>query len=287
MLCPPAPEDACAGGDGAAIREAFLREINTERTGRRLAPLRLSPPLCAMAQERAEEIVREGDVEFDPLSERELFERAREAGYQMSFLSELVIQADGDIASVVSSWTKGAREASLREEIRDLGVGYGLLEDAPLYVLLFGLSAAEFFADKTAGLADREQLRAEMFERVNRERKNARLPPLRQNPHLERAAQRHAEDMLARSFYGHETPEGRTPFRRALLAGYTPRSIAENIARGQFAVGQVMDGWMESQVHRNNILNPSFSEVGFGFAHGRNKSGHAVFWVQVFGSPRR
>lgn len=288
LAAPALPsENGCSNDDARPIRQAFLREINAERSSRRLAPLRLSPPLCAMAQERANEIAREGDLEFDLLPEQELLRRARRAGYEMGFLSELVLQAEGDIPSLVSSWTRQAREVSLREEIRDIGVGYGLLDDAPLYVLFFGLSAEEFFAGKSAGLEDRKRLRREMLERVNRERKKARLPILYENPLLERAAQRHAEDMLARSFYGHETPEGRTPSQRARAAGYTPRSVAENIARGQFSVGEVMDGWMGSEVHRRNILNPFFSEVGFGFAHGKNESEPAVFWVQVFGRPRR
>ena len=124
-----------------------------------------------------------------------------------------------------------------------------------------------------------------MLARVNSERVRAGLPPLRREEHLERAAQRHAQDMLARSFYGHETPQGVGPFARALAAGYRPGSIGENVARGQFSVEEVMDGWIKSPPHRRQLLDPEFSEVGFGFAHGHNADGYQTYWVQLFGRP--
>jgi uncharacterized protein YkwD len=92
--------------------------------------------------------------------------------------------------------------------------------------------------------------------------------------------------MLARSFYGHETPEGRTPLDRVQASGYAPSTVAENIARGQFSVEEVMDGWMESRTHRVNILGRHFTEAGLAYAMGINEAGPAVYWVQVFATPR-
>jgi uncharacterized protein YkwD len=164
-------------------------------------------------------------------------------------------------------------------------VAVGRLGGSPLYALFFGLSQEEDLERRTAPLADRESVMQEMLDRVNRERRKARLHPLRLHPALNRAAQRHAEDMYARSFYGHGTPEGRTPLERVRAAGYAPLSVAENVARGQVTVKEVMDGWMDSRVHRVNILGRDFSHVGFGLAYGVNAMGPTVLWVQVFGTP--
>ena len=58
---------------------------------------------------------------------------------------------------------------------------------------------------------------------------------------------------------------------------------AENIAKGQFSVVEVMTGWMNSEGHRANILDPDFTEVGFGFSYGLNNNGFEVIWAQNFG----
>ena len=44
-----------------------------------------------------------------------------------------------------------------------------------------------------------------------------------------------------------------------------------------------MEGWMASSGHRENILNPTFEDAGFGFALGRLPDGYQVIWVQSFG----
>jgi uncharacterized protein YkwD len=91
--------------------------------------------------------------------------------------------------------------------------------------------------------------------------------------------------MLARAFYGHESPEGRDAWSRARTAGYRALIVGENIAQGQSSLEEVMTGWMESPEHRKNILNPLYAEAGFGLAVGRNAQGYQVLWVQVFARP--
>ena len=76
-------------------------------------------------------------------------------------------------------------------------------------------------------------------------------------------------------------------FGRTREAGYAADSVGENIAKGQRSVDEVMKGWMQSNEHRRNILNPMFTEAGYGVALGRMPQGDEVLWVQVFGRPRR
>jgi uncharacterized protein YkwD len=119
---------------------------------------------------------------------------------------------------------------------------------------------------------------------VNAERQKANLSPVTWNAKLETAAQGHADDMRVRNYFDHNTPEGLTPVDRMKAAGYVVTctqcswSVAygENIARGQTTPEQVMNDWMNSEHHRENILSKDFREIGVGIS--------GTYWVQDFGS---
>lgn len=277
-----------AGPDPFSER-VFLENINSQRAARGLPRLELDPNLSNFARKRADEVLAAEGGEPATVVGEALHQRARGSGYDARFLAELVVEAeDSDLSGVQAAWAEGntGRPMILRDDIRDLGIGIGRRDKLRVYVFYFGLSAHESFARRTAALADRAALTREMIARVNQERQKARLQPLLVNPRLDSAAQRHAEDMLKRSFYGHENPDGQGPLQRALAAGYRPLSVGENIARGEFTLAEVMEGWMASEPHRRDLLDPNYREVGFGFSHGKNANGYQVFWVQVFGRER-
>ncbi|MET9346419.1 CAP domain-containing protein [Streptomyces termitum] len=114
---------------------------------------------------------------------------------------------------------------------------------------------------------------------VNAERAKAGCGPLTANATLTRAAQGHSDDMAARDFFDHTNPDGDGPGERVTAAGYPWTTYGENIAMGQTTPEQVMEGWMNSQGHRENILNCSFKEIGVGV----QKDG-GPYWTQVFGA---
>jgi uncharacterized protein YkwD len=109
---------------------------------------------------------------------------------------------------------------------------------------------------------------------VNRERQQAGLTPLLWSAQLAEAAQNHAFDMYFHGFYGHTSPEGRTPSDRARMAGY-PHGAGENIAQGAYSVGSVHQAWMKSPDHKANILNARYRVIGCGRV--------GWYWVQNFG----
>ncbi len=111
---------------------------------------------------------------------------------------------------------------------------------------------------------------------VNDERSKAGCGPVAEEPHLDRAAQGHSDDMSARDYFSHDTPEGDDFADRITEAGY-PRPGAENIAKGASSAEQVMQMWMNSSGHRDNILNCSLKKIGVGVA----TSGW--YWTQDFG----
>jgi uncharacterized protein YkwD len=267
-------------------RREFVERINAVRKTAGVAPLRLSGPLSSVAQKRAGEIAAGGDIQGS--AAREDARRATEAGFEPRVVSEIAARADGDVASVVSGWRES--ESSTAQDLigadyREVGVGVSL-EGTPLYVVLLGLSWEDFVREKTAPYADLERMRREMLARVNRERAGRGLAPLRRHPRLDDAAQAHARDMFARRYYSHDTPEGKNVMDRIQAAGYRARYAGENIARGQYSVEEVMDGWMGSETHREHLLSSVFNDVGFGLAFGKNPGGHEILWVQDFGRPK-
>ncbi|MBY0459221.1 MAG: CAP domain-containing protein [Gemmataceae bacterium] len=117
--------------------------------------------------------------------------------------------------------------------------------------------------------------------RTNEARKKADLKPLAVNPKLVEAARKHGENM-ARSGKLEHTLDDKNPTDRVKAAGYKPRLVGENIAAGQKDADEVVTGWLDSPVHRDNILDKNFTEIGV--AAVKDDKGR-VYWVQVFGQP--
>src|SRR6202022_2250025 len=182
-------------------------------------------------------------------------------GYEARVLSEVLVQVDGDIEAVLAAAEEDSAFAGevSRLDVSDLGIGVSRVDDVPLYVFVFARAWPAFFADKILELADLPRVRAALLARVNRERAAAGLSPVRAAPLLDEAALRHARDMLARSYYAHDTLEGARALERARAAGYKPRFVGENIARGQYSPDEVMDGGMASQIPRATILANFFA----------------------------
>ncbi|MEV8415138.1 CAP domain-containing protein [Streptomyces niveus] len=115
---------------------------------------------------------------------------------------------------------------------------------------------------------------------VNAERAKAGCGPVSANSQLQTAALRHSQDMAAKDYFDHNSPDGKDPGDRITAAGYRWTTYGENIARGQQTAAEVMKGWMNSPGHRANILNCAFKEIGIGV---HDASG-GPWWTQAFGA---
>lgn len=107
----------------------------------------------------------------------------------------------------------------------------------------------------------------EMLILVNQARQDLKLPLLMEDEKLRDLARNYARDMLTRGFFSHYNPEGESPFDRMAKVGISYTTAGENLA---FApnVTIVHQGLMESQGHRENILNPTFGKIGIGVVDG-------------------
>lgn len=117
----------------------------------------------------------------------------------------------------------------------------------------------------------------------NNERVKAGVTPLVLDKQLDAAAGKHAVWMAAANQLDHTGPNGSSHSDRIKAEGYRPKASGENIAMGYSSVSAVMGGWMTSSGHRRNILNPVYSQCGFGMAvDGRGRK----WWCTVFASPK-
>ncbi|MFI1258577.1 CAP domain-containing protein [Streptomyces netropsis] len=126
--------------------------------------------------------------------------------------------------------------------------------------------------------APRASIAAHLLALVNRERVRAGRRPVRADARLARLAQDFSEDMARRGFFAHTDPDGRTPWDRAAKHGITTLG-GENIARGHSDAEAVMEAWMRSPGHRQNILNGDYRTIGIGMHSGPG----GPWWTQDFG----
>jgi uncharacterized YkwD family protein len=131
--------------------------------------------------------------------------------------------------------------------------------------------------DNTAG--NFSAFQKEVTDLVNVERTNRGLKPLKLDAELSSVATKKSEDMVNKKYFAHNSPTYGSPFDMMKQFGISYRSAGENIAMGQENPKEVVNSWMNSQGHRENILNPDFTNIGVGIAKDNNGS---IYWTQMF-----
>ena len=134
-----------------------------------------------------------------------------------------------------------------------------------------------------------KQREYEVFKLHNAHRASKGLPQFCLDPALQRAAQKHSDDMAARNFYSHTNPDGKSSFARmtAELGTACATTQAENL--GAFWLSETpqaaMDGWLGSSGHRANIENGVLVRVGLGSANDPDASwGSGMYYTVDFAS---
>ncbi len=118
----------------------------------------------------------------------------------------------------------------------------------------------------------------------NQERTNAGLAPLVLNGQLNSAAAAKAADMFAKDYWAHVAPDGTTPWSFIYAAGYNYSVAGENLAKGFNTSSGVVAGWMASQLHKDNVLNTSYQDVGYAAVNGVLQGSETTLVVAMYGS---
>lgn len=116
----------------------------------------------------------------------------------------------------------------------------------------------------------------EVVDLVNEIRTQRGLGRLEENWELSRVARYKSRDMQEKRYFSHTSPTYGSPFDMMRAFGLAYRSAGENIAMGYPTPQSVVDGWMNSEGHRKNILNASFTVIGVGYVPEGN------YWTQMF-----
>jgi uncharacterized protein YkwD len=127
------------------------------------------------------------------------------------------------------------------------------------------------------------QLAAQVVTLANAERANAGVAPLAVDSTLTAVAEAYAEAQATQGFTGHTDPAGHGVGDRVSSAGYNWIAVGENLAYGPCTAESAIEGWMNSEGHRANILNSLFTETGVGVYRG---GVYPTYWVQVFADPQ-
>lgn len=124
-----------------------------------------------------------------------------------------------------------------------------------------------------------------LLDETNAQRAANGQPPLKLNSQLISAATAKANDMAARNYWSHVTPDNEQPWSFFDKVGYAYQKAGENLAYGFTTSKETISGWMNSPTHKANLLDPVFDEVGFGFANAANyqNAGPETIVVALYG----
>lgn len=134
-----------------------------------------------------------------------------------------------------------------------------------------------------------QEIETGIHQKINAERAKAGLPALSLNAELSSLARAHSADMLSNNYFAHDNASGCSSSCRLTNAGFLWNMSGENIyvmSGYAIAVDRVVEmaieSWMGSAGHRENILNPDFTEEGIGIAY----EGTRLYATEDFAQPR-
>jgi uncharacterized protein YkwD len=179
------------------------------------------------------------------------------------------------------------RSPHLRLVATAVSVGALALAGAPAASAACGSTSA------MPGQVSRAALASSTVCLVNAERTQRGMRPLKVNRRLSRASAAHANDMVRRDYFSHDSLSGASFVDRIRRTGYLsgPRAwlVGENLAWGsgnRSSPAAIVDAWMHSPGHRANILQRRFREIGIGLSLGapERPEGPAATYATDFGA---
>ncbi len=119
---------------------------------------------------------------------------------------------------------------------------------------------------------------------TNIKRAQAGLQALTLDQRLSRAAALKAQDMFSKNYWAHNAPDGKTPWEFVTTAGYRYRVAGENLAKNFSVSSAVVDAWMASTTHKDNIMRSDYKDIGFAVVNGTLGGEETTLVVQMFGA---
>ena len=125
-----------------------------------------------------------------------------------------------------------------------------------------------------------------LIELTNQQRAEAGLNALTENIKLNESARKKVQDMFIKQYFEHKSPTGESVEQVIGSTGYVYIIVGENLALGDFPTEKsVIDAWMNSPSHRDNMLDSRYTEIGISAIEGEFKGERVWMAVQHFGLP--
>lgn len=121
---------------------------------------------------------------------------------------------------------------------------------------------------------------------TNENRADQGLNALTENAQLDTAAKLKLEDMFTNNYWEHVAPSGVQAWDFMKTSGYTYEYAGENLAKGYHDSASTVNAWMNSQTHKDNLLNKNYTEIGVAVGSGKLDGKPVTLAVQIFGKPK-
>jgi len=165
--------------------------------------------------------------------------------------------------------------------------GIILLSTILLIIFLFEFSDNEIWESRVI-VEEKEEILSvsEIIRLTNVEREKEGFVPLQENALLRRVAEIKLNDMITNQYFEHRSPDGKEAGDLAFSVGYDFIATGENLAMGNFINDKILiEGWMESPEHRENILHHGYREIGVALKKAAYEERETWLVVQIFGLP--
>lgn len=154
-----------------------------------------------------------------------------------------------------------------------------------VFFLFFGVGAriVHKYAPNILGVATNISV-SDLLTLTNQKRAELGLSPLNLNNQLSQAASQKASDMFKDNYWAHFSPNGASPWDFIINSGYRYSYAGENLAKDFNDSQGVVNAWMASPSHRDNLLKGEYKDIGFAVINGTLNGQETTLVVQMFGS---
>jgi len=122
---------------------------------------------------------------------------------------------------------------------------------------------------------------SDIIDASNQARQKFNLPPLNTNDKLIDAAQMRAIDMANKRYFSHTAPDGAVAWDYLKKVNFTYQYAGENLAITNEDADDIINGWLDSPTHRDNLLSKKYDYFGIGIAYFGDYEGHKDTYVVV------
>lgn len=147
----------------------------------------------------------------------------------------------------------------------------------------FGIRAASNIAPHILGIATNISVEDLLYD-TNLKRQESGLPTLTISTKLSQAAYKKAQNMFSEDYWAHFGPNGESPWDFIISSGYSYSYAGENLAKDFNDSPSVVQAWMDSPTHRDNMLKSEYKDIGFAVVNGKLNGQETTLVVQMFGT---